>query len=202
MKNEFFGLSQRWGLKSGLFKQNLAQSPKQNLTQSPKTQATQVRQGDFSLSLSRLVSPLFEFKGLFLAFLLILAPQGLKAESNGVFVGVQAGVARVERDTTQIDITYDWVTYNASRRTFTPLNNTHFNSTRFGGLLGYKHFISDELGFRAYFVFDGKFQAGSETKDFKTFNFNLNVDALYNFYSNKQRFSNIGVFLGGSLGGV
>ena len=112
------------------------------------------------------------------------------------------GATRVERDTTQIDIRYDWVTYNATSRTFTPLNNTHFNSTRFGGLLGYKHFISDELGFRAYFLFDGKFQAGSETNDFKTFNFNLNVDALYNFYTNKQRLSSIGLFVGGSAGGV
>ena len=77
MKNEFFGLSQRWGLKSGLFENsakfkkalksglfvNLANFKalksklfqvgfKQSLAQSPKTQATQARQGDFSLSLS------------------------------------------------------------------------------------------------------------------------------------------------------
>ena len=53
MKNEFFGLSQRWGLKSGLFKQNLAQSPK-----------TQARQGGGDFSLSLVSRCLLVFKGI------------------------------------------------------------------------------------------------------------------------------------------
>ena len=137
--------------------------------------------------------------------MLILAPQALKAESNGVFVGVQAGVARVEQSITQIIYSYSTNGYMAgsgSRTLFLPHSSDSFSNTRFGGLLGYKHFISDELGLRAYFVFDGKFQAGSEANDYKVFNYNINLDALYNFYSNKQRHSNIGVFLGASVGGV
>ena len=115
------------------------------------------------------------------------------------------GVARVEQGITQIiySSSSNGAEAGTKNRTFIePYSSAAFSNTRYGGLLGYKHFLSDAFGFRAYFVFDGKFKASSAANDFKSFNFNLNFDALYNFYTNKQRLSSIGLFVGGSAGGV
>lgn len=88
------------------------------------------------------------------------------------------------------------------KQLFEPFSSHHTKSSRFGALVGYKHFLHEDFGFRLYVLFDGKFKTSDEPQDYKSFNYNLNLDALYNFFTDTQRESNIGFFVGGSLGGV
>lgn len=80
----------------------------------------------------------------------------------------------------------------------------------YGGILGYKHFFAEEMtyeefsnftlplyrmGFRIYLVYD----LGTIAKNYKNTSFNLNFDALYNFFPHYQKWD-LGAFVGFSLG--
>lgn len=139
-----------------------------------------------------------------LAFAFFLVPNLAFAEQSGAFVGIQAGFGATQKDTQQIifsSSTNGITAGTGSRRLFEPFGSSHQKAARYGALVGYKHFLRPDFGLRFYLLFDGKFHADdTKENDFKTYNYNLNLDALYNFFTNDS--ADIGIFAGASLGGV
>ena len=83
--------------------------------------------------------------------------------------------------------------------------NDEFKGLNAGLLAGYKHFFSSQFGLRFYGLFDFSFYKNKEkafyVKDkFQSYNANINVDVLYNFYDKDNKI--FGIFAGASVGGA
>ena len=83
--------------------------------------------------------------------------------------------------------------------------NDEFKGLNAGLLAGYKHFFSSQFGLRFYGLFDFSFYKNKEkafyVKDkFQSYNANINVDVLYNFYDKGNKI--FGIFAGASVGGA
>ena len=89
-------------------------------------------------------------------------------------------------------------------------NFVNSNNNTFGGVIGYKHFFAEEMdygqfnnfviplykfGYRIYLVYD----FGKVADTYKNNSFNINFDALYNFFPEAENFD-LGAFVGFSLG--
>lgn len=127
------------------------------------------------------------------------------AETDGAFVGVQAGYGDLKSN---IDVTQ--ITDNTTRNT--TRNSNKLGATRNGILAGYKQFFTDNFGLRYYGVFEfgddyrGEMKTGltntlsQQTYRVRTMSVNANVDMLYNFVSIPNL--DFGAFLGIGLGYV
>ena len=120
----------------------------------------------------------------------ILGASSALAETDGAFVGVQAGYGghkfTLEHSGGSIDI-------------------NGLGSFRYGILAGYKQFFTPEFGLRYYGLLDygtsnkkGKDSNLGADVQVSALNVNANVDALYNFISNESL--DFGAFAGLSLG--
>ena len=122
------------------------------------------------------------------------------AETDGAFVGVQAGYGDLKSN---IDVTSP---FNTTR------NSNKLGATRNGILAGYKQFFTDNFGLRYYGVFEfgddyrGEMKTGlmntfsQQSYGVRTMSVNANVDMLYNFVSIPNL--DFGAFLGIGLGYV
>lgn len=130
------------------------------------------------------------------ALLSLILTSFVLAEENGWFVGAQAGygVSKTSWEST----TTIFNTNIKQTQTETYPNHKGF---RYGVLFGYKHFIGPVFGLRYYALYDnGSAYTNDSTLDVKTQNFNVNVDALFNFIS--QNDFDFGIFAGFYLGGA
>ena len=126
-------------------------------------------------------------------------------EPTSWFVGFGGGYGR-----TQIDRTYsnsaqtggmnlEWINWSNQ-------SNRHYKSQGiiFEGLVGYKHFLNDYIGFRYYASLSTQFYKDTIFTNNKNkigiIDYGLNTDLLINFYTNP--FLSFGIFGGFSVGGA
>ena len=121
----------------------------------------------------------------------ILGATAAVAETDGAFVGVQAGYGA---NKLKIEISGD-----------TPGGSATATGFVYGFLGGYKQFFAQNFGARYYGVVNlGNFSKSTEVAGepfdakISTWNITANADALYNFVSNESL--DFGAFLGLSLG--
>ena len=112
-------------------------------------------------------------------------------QKSGFFVGVQLGVAqaRAKGEATA-------AATNTSTGVSASLDDYGEDDrmgVRFGILAGYNQFFTDKFGLRYYGVIDF-----GEYDELDVYNFNANVDALYNFFSKDEMSAFVfgGVYLG------
>ena len=121
----------------------------------------------------------------------ILGASSALAETDGVFFGVQIGVAQANaKKETVIVATNPNTNISASG------NDSYADDrmgVRFGISLGYNQFFTHKFGLRYYGVIDF-----GDYDELDVYNFNANIDALYNFYSQDEMQAYIfgGAYLG------
>lgn len=136
----------------------------------------------------------------------ILGATSMVAETDGAFVGVQAGYGGLKL---KVESEYDDGAGNVEKG---PSESISANGFRYGFVLGYKSFFTPEFGARYYAAVDlgtdykkdlsdTDPDTGETTKTtikVNTYNITANADALYNFVSSRDL--DFGAFLGLSLG--
>ena len=132
----------------------------------------------------------------------ILGASTALAETDGAFVGVQAGYGglkvKIERENKDAN--------DASNNQSETLFNESMGGFRYGFLAGYKQFFTPEFGARYYASVDlgtdykkDITEGGTKTTiKVSSYNIAANADALYNFISSSDL--DFGAFLGLSLG--
>jgi len=104
-----------------------------------------------------------------------------KCAKSSVFVGVQLGMAqavgKLERTVTN--------TATGVSARIGDNSEDDIMGSRFGIVVGYNQFLTNKAGIRYYGVFDFG-QYGEDGSYVSAFNFNANIDALYNFFSQEE----------------
>ncbi len=132
------------------------------------------------------------------------------AETDGAFAGVQFGKGNLK---TKLKKTYE--AYNDDLQRILPTTESVTEPTleafNYAILAGYKKFLSQNLGFRAYALVQYapyeyetsrilRLNISAFGREKKTINANANIDLLYNLPTNKEKLTSWGVFAGLSLG--
>ena len=112
----------------------------------------------------------------------ILGASNAMADTDGVFLGVQAGYGAA-------DTRFENQTYSQS---------LHFTDFRYGLLAGYKQLFGHNYGTRYYVLADLGTDYKKGDAKMSSYNVSANIDGLYNF--NPKDGLGFGAFIGWSLG--
>lgn len=131
----------------------------------------------------------------------ILGASTALAETDGAFVGVQAGYGGLK-----LKIENEHKDTNDASNNESFSNSHSANGFRYGFLAGYKQFFTPEFGARYYASVDLGANYKKDIKEYgekytlkvSSYNITANADALYNFVSSSDL--DFGAFLGLSLG--
>ena len=132
----------------------------------------------------------------------ILGASSALAETDGAFVGLQAGYGGLK-----LKIESEYKDANDASNNESDSNSISAGGFRYGFVAGYKQFFTPEFGARYYASFDLGTDYKKDQTDEKgdkttikvnSYNITANADALYNFISSNDL--DLGAFLGLSLG--
>ena len=134
----------------------------------------------------------------------ILGASTALAETDGAFVGVQAGYGTAKFKNENKYNEYN--DYTGESKSGEMSGSVKASAFRYGFVAGYKQFFTPEFGARYYasvdlgadYKKDYTDENGDDTIKWSSYNVSANVDALYNFISSDEL--DFGVFAGVSLG--